>query len=87
MEKTMAKGNDAIHQTLKKLKEQANAKESELLEVISSMYENLKDAPSKAAEKVTHTANVVNDSVHNFPWSYIGGAALAGFLLGFISRR
>ena len=38
-------------------------------------------------EKVKQVATAVDDQVHENPWPYIGGAALAAFLFGFILGR
>ncbi|HXW52975.1 MAG TPA: hypothetical protein VEL47_02590 [Myxococcota bacterium] len=79
--------SDEIHKTLRKIKNEANAKEVELIELISSVYEKCHDTKEKAANKVHDAANSVNASVHLHPWGYIGGAALCGFLVGLILRR
>lgn len=82
-----ANGHDKIHQALKKLKDESNAKELELIELISSMYEKVKDAQDKAVDTVRDTASTINTSVHLHPWHYIGGTAVGAFLLGMLIRR
>ncbi len=61
----MARGriteNQDIHAALQKLKDQSNAKELELIELISSIYESVKDKQERAVEKIADTATVVNN--------------------------
>lgn len=76
-----------IQAAISKLKTESNAKERELVELVSSIYDTVKETQEKAVEKVVDTASTVNGSVHSHPWPYIGGAALGGFLLGMFSRR
>ena len=38
-------------------------------------------------QKVADTAGDIDKSVHRNPWAYIGGAALAGLLLGLLLSR
>lgn len=90
MEKTPAKSDASESDTQKmllKLKDGANARERELVELVSSIYDKVKDTERKTVDKVKQTANTVNNSVHEYPWPYIGGAAVAGFLLGMCYRR
>jgi ElaB/YqjD/DUF883 family membrane-anchored ribosome-binding protein len=85
-----AKNNVAgekIQAAISKLKTESNAKEKELVELVSSIYETVKETQEKAVDKVVDTASTVNEAVHSHPWPYIGGAALGGFLLGMFSRR
>lgn len=86
---TRARAADAhdIQATLKKLKDQSNAKEIELIELISSIYETVKQKQDQAVDAVQDAATDVNTSVHLHPWRYIAGAALAGFLAGMFVRR
>jgi ElaB/YqjD/DUF883 family membrane-anchored ribosome-binding protein len=79
--------HDRIHAALKKLKNESNAKELELLELVASIYESLKDKQDQTVEKFHQSAGAINTSVHMHPWCYIGGAALAGFITAFIFRR
>ncbi len=76
-----------IRETLRKLKTESNAKELELIDLISSIYEKFHNIKEKAANKVQDAADSVNTSVHLHPWGFIGGAALCGFLAGLIFRR
>lgn len=78
---------DSIQATLKKLKDEANEKEVELLNLMANIYESVKEKKDEAIDKVQEGATAVNTSVHMHPWSYIGGAALGGFLLGFLCRK
>lgn len=87
MPRTRSHRVDDIHTALKKLKDESNAKEIELIEIVSSIYEKLKETKDQAVDKVQDAAGVVNTSVHLHPWSYIGGAALCGFLAGLFLRR
>lgn len=87
-----------IHAALQKLKNDSNGRELELLNLVASIYESMKDTYESAYESVIETKDVaiektqdavttVNNSVHSHPWHYIGGAALIGFLSGLLIRR
>ncbi len=76
-----------IHAAISKLRTESNAKERELVELVSNVYDSVKETQEKAVEKVMDTASTVNDSVHTHPWPYIGGAVLGGFILGMFARR
>jgi ElaB/YqjD/DUF883 family membrane-anchored ribosome-binding protein len=78
---------DKIHTSLKKIKETASAKELELVEVVSSIYETVKSAQEKTIETARDAAHSINESVHKNPWNYIGGAVLVGFFAGLLARR
>lgn len=78
---------DKIHAALKKLKNEANAKELELIEQVSSVYEAVKEKKDQVVEKIQDTKTTVNNSVHLYPYRYIGGAALLGFIAGCFLRR
>jgi ElaB/YqjD/DUF883 family membrane-anchored ribosome-binding protein len=80
-------GTDKIHAALKKLKDESTAKEMELIELVSSIYETVKEKKDMAVEKVKDTASTVNTSVHLYPWRFIGGGALLGFIIGRFLRR
>jgi len=79
--------NQNIHHALKRLRDEANAKELELLDLVASIYESVKKTQDKALEKVQDSATIVNTSVHLHPWYYIGGAAVCGLLAGIFLRR
>lgn len=81
------RGHDSIHAALNKLRNESNAKELELIELVASVYESVKEKQDQLTEKVQDTANTVNTSVHLHPWYYIGGAAVCGILTGFFLRR
>lgn len=87
-----------IHAALQKLKSDSNGRELELLNLVASIYESMKDTYESAYESVIGTKDLaiektqdavttVNNSVHSHPWHYIGGAALIGFLSGLFIRR
>lgn len=80
-------GHNDIHLALKKLKDEANEKEIQLIDFVASLYENIRDTKDQAVEKVQDTVTVVNTSVHMHPWRYIGGAALCGLVAGLFFRR
>lgn len=65
-------------------------KTSDALELIKEVSEQkreqLMEAGKVAAEKVKTAANIVNESVHEKPWYYLGGAAVIGFLAGIFTR-
>lgn len=75
-----------FYAALQKIKDRADAKEEELIDLIGSVYETVKETQEKTAEKVQHAANTVNTSVHLHPWRYAGVAALLGFLAGLCTR-
>ena len=78
---------DTIQTALNKLKSSRTEKEVELIDLVSNMYNNLKEVKEEATEKISDTIHSVNDSVHTKPWYYIGGAALGGFLIGMLFHR
>lgn len=82
-----AKSAENIQTAITKLKTESSVKERELIDLISSIYDAVRDTEQKAVEKVVDTASAVNDSVHNSPWPFIGGAAIGGFVLGMFCRR
>jgi|JI10StandDraft_1071094.scaffolds.fasta_scaffold755315_2 ElaB/YqjD/DUF883 family membrane-anchored ribosome-binding protein len=79
--------NDKIQAALSRLKDSRTEKEVELIDLVSNMYDSLKEAKKEAVEKMNDTVHSIDDSVHEKPWHYIGGAALGGFLLGILFRR
>ncbi len=78
---------DTIQTALNKLKSSRTEKEVELIDLVSSMYNNFKEVKEEATEKISESLGYVNDSVHKRPWYYIGGAALGGFLIGMLFHR
>jgi len=65
-----------------------------VIETEGKMARQLAIAKAKAAEAAAHAkevtaekAKVVDEHVHANPWPYIGGAAVAGLLLGYILGR
>lgn len=74
--------SEKIDAAIKKLKTEATAKEMELIDLMTSIYESAIDKKDEVVERVKDTASTVNTSVHLHPWRYIGGAALAGLIIG-----
>lgn len=82
-----SKAHANIHSALKKLRDEANEKEIELLDLIATVYEQVQDKKDEAVQKVQDSATAVNTSVHLHPWGYIGGAAAIGVLVGWCLRK
>lgn len=81
------KGHEEFYEALQRIRDKADAKEEELIDLIGRVYEKVKDGQELAMEKIQHTANTVNTSVHLHPWHYIGGAALLGLITGMCFGR
>ncbi len=79
--------NDKIQAALHRLKATRTDKEVELIDLVSKMYDSFKEAKEEAVEKMDDAMERVNESVHESPWRYIGGAAAVGFILGLFFRR
>lgn len=71
---------------------------SVIAETEGSILKSLCDAGKHAVDAATHARNAgvekarevaddVNQNVHRNPWSYIGGTAVVGLLLGFLLGR
>lgn len=80
-------GSDKIQTTLKKLKDEASEKESELIQVVSSIYDLFLNKKDQAIGKIKDHANEVNTSVHCHPWYYITGALAGGIFLGLLLNK
>jgi ElaB/YqjD/DUF883 family membrane-anchored ribosome-binding protein len=78
--------HDKLSDALELLKEASRDKQVELSELVGDFIDNAKHARDKAVQKAKHAANQVDRSAHDNPWPYIGGAALGGFLIGFLIR-
>jgi ElaB/YqjD/DUF883 family membrane-anchored ribosome-binding protein len=91
-----------ISEALELLNAVARDKKAELEAAVRSKYTDLTDlmstlgdqVKSRAAarfeagkQKVVDVAGDIDESVHRNPWAYIGGAALAGLLLGLLLSR
>ena len=81
------KSSKNIEKELNELYQQSGEKERELIDLVSSIYQRVKEKQEAAVHKVQDTAHSFNDIVHKHPWHYIGSAALGGFLIGLILRR
>jgi ElaB/YqjD/DUF883 family membrane-anchored ribosome-binding protein len=66
-------------------------KYADLSSVVSSFTDQMKSRATEKFEagkqKVIDVATDIDKSVHKNPWAYIGGAAAAAMLLGFLLGR
>lgn len=60
---------------------------SAINELSEASYESAQRAKDQVIEQSKDAAKSVDDSVHNSPWLYIGGAAAAGALAGYLVSR
>ncbi|MGA0164079.1 MAG: hypothetical protein ACO3LE_07525 [Bdellovibrionota bacterium] len=58
----------------------------EAQEELGFVSEKLHEWQDKAKERAKEVGRQVDDQVHEKPWLYIGGAALAGLVLGALLR-
>lgn len=91
-----------INEALELLNAAARDKKTELQAVMEKKYTDLSSVVSAFAnqmkiratekfeagkQKVVDIATGVDKSVHKNPWAYVGGAAAAGLVLGFLLGR
>ncbi len=66
-------------------------KYTDLSSVVSAFTNQMKNRATEKFEagkqKVVDVATDINNCVHNNPWAYIGGAAAAAMLFGFLMGR
>jgi len=79
-------GNDKIQHALEILREASEDGREGISQALTGLYESAQNAKREAARRVEETATRINDSAHDSPWHYIGGAALGGFIVGLILR-
>jgi len=97
-----AAGTEKLDEALAHLNEAAKERREELDKLIAEKYTDLRTALGGAAHASTDwvkeqskevgdtaklAASAVDHSVRTHPWSYVGGAALGGLLLGFLLGR
>jgi ElaB/YqjD/DUF883 family membrane-anchored ribosome-binding protein len=91
-----------INEALELLNAVARDKKAELQAAMESKYTDLSSVVSEftdkmknravekfesGKEKVVDVATDINKSVHKNPWAYIGGAAAASLIFGFLLGR
>jgi ElaB/YqjD/DUF883 family membrane-anchored ribosome-binding protein len=66
-------------------------KYTDLASVVGTLADQMKNRTTKkfeaGKEKVVEVATDIDDAVHNKPWAYIGGAAAAALVFGFLLGR
>jgi ElaB/YqjD/DUF883 family membrane-anchored ribosome-binding protein len=66
-------------------------KYTDLSSVVSAFTEKMKDQAAEkfqaGKQKVVDVAGNLDKNVHQNPWAYIGGAAAAGLIFGFLLGR
>lgn len=98
MAKVQSIRKDKIEEALQLLDEAAEETKNDIAEMVRDRYHNLEksfselepairsslnDAKKRTTEAVERGTKAVDESVHNNPWPFIGGTALAGLALGF----
>lgn len=56
----------------------------QLQDISKRAITGVKEVAQTGEEKATELAKVVDESVHETPWPYIGGVAVVALLLGFV---
>ncbi len=80
------------------LKDKCTSLKNALIDSEAGMAQKLAQAKQRAIEAAAHAkelaeikakelAGTVDESVHQNPWAYIGGAAAVGVLIGYILGR
>ncbi|MGB5105667.1 MAG: hypothetical protein WBP29_00800 [Candidatus Zixiibacteriota bacterium] len=91
-----------VKDALELLNSYAKDKRTELQDILTNKYSHLKSAVGNVSsriqtdaadlygvgkEKAKAVAHDVDESVHNNPWAYIGGAALGALIIGYMLGR
>jgi ElaB/YqjD/DUF883 family membrane-anchored ribosome-binding protein len=91
IDEALALLNSAARDKKAELQAAMENKYTDLSSVVSSFSEQVKAAASDKFEagkqKVVNVASDIDKSVHKNPWAYIGGAAAAALVLGFLMGR
>jgi ElaB/YqjD/DUF883 family membrane-anchored ribosome-binding protein len=95
-------GDEMLHEALAQLNEAAKVRREEVQQLIADKYSNLKSVLGGAAQASTEwvkeegrevgakaklAASTVDKHVRRYPWHYVGGAAMTGFVAALLLRR
>lgn len=82
---------ESIQQAVSVLNEAAHESTEELKGALREFGRTSLVSAVKARDQIVESSKIaaenVNSSAHNYPWAFIGGAALVGFLLGRKSNK